>query len=381
MKDNESLTAIFPPAFFQGIDTESQITEIVLDLGRLPEIRYGTRKVFVQGPEVSEGLIKTVLSAVGTFGPDNRAGMARTLHRISRIVDRDGTISGLTIRVGRPVQGCVQIIEDLIREGVSVLLLGAPGVGKTTKLRDVCRLASTDLDKAVVIVDTSNEIAGDGAIPHPAVGRARRLQVPTNRTQHTVMQEAVENHAPQVLVVDEIGNRDEAEACGTFARRGVQLIATAHGQTLEELIQNPELRALVGGIKSAPVSDQRMEAKNLPSKFISQRIMEPTFGAIVEIINHDTVAVHRDVAAAVDCILRGGRVTAEIRETRDGDWEIRAKSRLIEPKPEPVASPVEDLEEEDLVPPTKRQRREKFRPKSKPHYRQQPGKKNRPRWR
>lgn len=331
MKNGLELLLDLVPSRYGRINDPSDLTEIVLDLGRPLEMRYGKRKEFIEDIEITDDDLKQAVAKLGTFGPDNRAGIDRTLHRVSRILDRNGGLVGLTCRIGKPVPGCVKIIEDLVESGESILILGAPGTGKTTKLRDVCRYASLVLDRSVVIVDTSNEIAGDGRIAHEAVGRARRLQVPLDRTQHEVMQEAVENHTPEVLVIDEIGNKEEAEACRTFAQRGVQLIATAHGKTIEDIINNLALRDLVGGINTVTLSDMTA-AQRGQQKTQQERASEPTFTLLVEIIDYNTVAVHRAVGEAVDVLLRGGTVQPELRMIEGDDWDIIEPARTQMPQ-------------------------------------------------
>ena len=200
--------------------------------------------------EITEADIAHVVDHIGTFGDDNRAGIERTLHRISAIRNRTGKIVGLTCRIGRAVYGTIEIIDDFVESGRSILIMGRPGIGKTTMLREAARVLADDLGKRVVVVDTSNEIAGDGDIPHPAIGKARRMQVRTPSLQHEVMIEAVENHMPQVIVIDEIGTELEAQAARTIAERGVQLIGTAHGNNLDNLMLNPTLSDLIGGIQS-----------------------------------------------------------------------------------------------------------------------------------
>ncbi|MCL2615962.1 MAG: AAA family ATPase, partial [Dehalococcoidia bacterium] len=225
-----------PPGIQAAFSTHKDLDsllEIIIDLGRKPEARFAESNVTLGDSEVTQDDIDYVTSRISGFGDDNRAGIARTLHRISAIRNREGRIVGLTCRVGRAVHGTVKIIEDIIQSGKSVLLLGRPGIGKTTMLREAARVLSDDMDKRVVIVDTSNEIAGDGDIPHSSIGRARRMQVSATNKQHAVMIEAVENHMPQVIIIDEIGTELEAGAARTIAERGVQLIGTAHGNTLE----------------------------------------------------------------------------------------------------------------------------------------------------
>ncbi len=292
------------------------LIEIVLDLGRRPEARFQRGSVYLTDDEINRTDLARVAERIGRFGEDNRAGIERTLHRISAIRNRSGDIVGLTCRVGRAVYGTIGIISDLVESGESILLLGRPGVGKTTMLREVARVLADDLEKRVVVVDTSNEIAGDGDIPHPSIGRARRMQVPTPAMQHHVMIEAVENHMPEVVVIDEIGTELEAAAARTIAERGVQLIGTAHGNTLDNLMMNPTLSDLIGGIQSVTLSDEEARRRGT-QKSILERKAPPTFTVMVEIRERDRVAVVRDVAAAVDAMLRNQQQRAELRERLD----------------------------------------------------------------
>ncbi len=305
----------------RGRTNNFELLEIVMDLGRPPEARYPGEEVTLSESEVSQEDIDAVVSRIGEFTADNRAGIERTLHRISCIRNRKGQIVGLTCRVGRAVFGTIRIIEDLVRTGKSVLLLGRPGVGKTTMLREVARFLADELNKRVVVVDTSNEIAGDGDIPHPGIGSARRMQVPAPELQHKVMIEAVENHMPEVIIIDEIGTDLEAAAARTIAERGVQLIATAHGNALENIIMNPTLSDLVGGIQSVTLSDEEARRRGT-QKAILERRAPPTFNMLVEIQSFSKVAVHADVAEVVDAILRGYSVPPEIREL-DAAGEVR----------------------------------------------------------
>ncbi len=293
-----------------------ELLEIVMDLGRLPEARFAGREVVLSEREVTENDIEYTVARISDFGEDNRAGIERTLHRISAIRNRRGRIIGLTCRVGRAVFGNVAAVEDIIKTGDSVLFLGRPGVGKTTMLREVARVLADEENKRVIIVDTSNEIAGDGDIPHPAIGSARRMQVASPQAQHAVMIEAVENHMPEVIVIDEIGTELEAQAARTIAERGVQLVGTAHGNTLENLMANPTLSDLVGGIQSVTLGDEEARRRGT-QKSILERKAPPTFHVVVEIQSWDKVSVHRDVAETVDSILRGYRMAAEIRELTD----------------------------------------------------------------
>lgn len=305
-----------------AVGDRGALIEIVLDLGRRPEARFQDSELYLAETDISRDDLQHVVDRIGSFGDDNRAGIERTLHRISAIRNRTGGIVGLTCRVGRAVYGTIAVIRDLIESEQSVLLLGRPGVGKTTMLREVARVLADDLGKRVVIVDTSNEIAGDGDIPHPAIGRARRMQVPTPTLQHAVMIEAVENHMPEVIVIDEIGTELEAMAARTIAERGVQLIGTAHGNTLENLMMNPVLADLIGGIQSVTLSDEEARRRGT-QKSILERKAPPTFNVMVEIINRDEVSVHGDVSQTVDAILRGSPVRPERRRrTEGGELEV-----------------------------------------------------------
>ncbi|OQY88301.1 MAG: AAA family ATPase [Chloroflexi bacterium UTCFX4] len=314
--DLQVLISVLPPHLkvaLADIGESQNLLEIVLDLGRLPEARYTHGEKILAETEVTEADIDYIVSRIGDFSEDNRAGIPRTLHRISAIRNRKGRVVGLTCRVGRAVFGTMDIIRDIVESGKSVLLLGRPGVGKTTMLREAARVLGDT--KRVVIVDTSNEIGGDGDIPHPAIGKARRMQVPKPALQHEVMIEAVENHMPEVIVIDEIGRELEAEAARTIAERGVQLIGTAHGQTLDNLLMNPTLMDLVGGIQSVTLSDEEARRRGT-QKSILERKAPPTFDILVEIQARNRVAAHNDVAAAVDSFLRGRPLSPEIR-TRD----------------------------------------------------------------
>jgi stage III sporulation protein SpoIIIAA len=306
-----------------GKDRHSLI-EIVLDLGRIPEARYADNDVVaLSDHSVTREEIDDVVKRVGRFTEDNRAGIERTLHRISAIRNRLGTIVGLTCRVGRAVLGTVDILRDVIESGRSILLLGRPGVGKTTLLRESARVLADELARRVVIVDTSNEIGGDGDIPHPGIGRARRMQVSSPDRQHAVMIEAVENHMPEVIVIDEIGTVTEAAASRTIAERGVQLIATAHGNTLENLIQNPMLSDLLGGIHAVTLSDEEARRRRT-QKTVQERKTAPTFQVLVEIQDKDALAVHHNVAGVVDAFLRGVPLSPETRVRKeDGKIEVR----------------------------------------------------------
>jgi stage III sporulation protein SpoIIIAA/predicted RNA-binding protein Jag len=293
------------------------LIEVVLDLGRQPEARYPGEAAYLYDSLVQREDLQYVASRVGHFTRDNRAGIERTLHRISAMRNRLGEIVGLTCRVGRAIYGTVDIIRDVVESGKSILLMGKPGVGKTTLLREAARVLADDLAKRVIVVDTSNEIAGDGDVPHPGIGRARRMQVPDPEQQHQVMIEAVENHMPEVIVIDEIGTAQEALAARTIAERGVQLIATVHGNTLENLMINPTLSDLVGGIQPVTLSDEEARRRGT-QKTVLERKAPPTFDVLIELQSKDRLAIHSDVAEAVDQMLRGYLPKTEVRERSAG---------------------------------------------------------------
>ncbi|MEE8374686.1 MAG: R3H domain-containing nucleic acid-binding protein [Dehalococcoidia bacterium] len=326
--DLDALFDALPPHISDPVRLEearNELLEIVMDLGRTPEARYLDREVVLTSNEVTAEDIDFVLSRIGEFGDDNRAGIERTLHRISAIRNRKGRVVGLSCRVGRAVFGTIALIRDMVESGKSILLLGRPGVGKTTMLREVARVLADDLEQRVIIVDTSNEIAGDGDIPHPAIGRARRMQVSTPPRQHAVMIEAVENHMPEVIVIDEIGTELEAQAARTIAERGVQLVGTAHGISLDNLLMNPTLSDLIGGIQTVTLGDEEARRRRT-QKSILERKAPPTFDVVVEIQNWERVAIHHDVAAMVDATLRGHLIPLEVRWIEDG--KIRSEKEM-----------------------------------------------------
>ena len=319
-------------------DDLEELLEVVLDLGREPEARFVSGDAPLSSQVVDDADLQAVIERLGDFGDDNRAGIERTLHRISAIRNRRGRVIGLTCRIGRAVFGTIKIIEDLAFSGKNILLLGRPGVGKTTMLRETARVLSVEAQKRVIIVDTSNEIAGDGDIPHPAIGRARRMQVPTPLQQHGVMIEAVENHMPETIVIDEMGAEQEAAAARTIAERGVQLIATAHGNTLDNLIMNPTLSDLVGGIQTVTLGDQEARYRGT-QKTVLERKAPPTFDVVVEIQSWERLAVHDDVAHVVDQWLRGYPIVPEIRWLDENGEVQRAEEeyRTNDSAPPPFA--------------------------------------------
>ncbi|KAI3457392.1 hypothetical protein Pfo_014055 [Paulownia fortunei] len=305
------------------------LIEVVMDLGRKPLARFPSGDFVLSDHPITMEDIQHATSQVGDFAVDNRAGISRTLHRISAIRNRKGTIIGLTCRVGRAVSGSANLLRDLVKDGASLLLIGPPGVGKTTIIRDIARMLANEYQKRVMIVDTSNEIGGDGDIPHVGIGNARRMQVPHTDVQHKVLIEAVENHMPQVIVIDEIGTKLEAMAASTIAQRGIQLVATAHGVTIENLVMNPALEMLVGGVQSVTLGDEEASRRGV-QKTVLERKGPSTFSCAVEIITKTELRVHRNLEATVDAILSGHNPNFEIRRINQGstdDFEPRLLTR------------------------------------------------------
>lgn len=312
----------------------TNLVEIVMDFGRNPELRYMNSFMVMEDYLVTASDLSYVLGAdsVSSIAKNNRCGISGTLHRISCIENRTQDIIGLTLRVGRVIKGGIDLIQDLIDTGESILMLGRPGVGKTSKLRETCKYLSEDKNQYVVIVDTSNEIAGEGNQPHPSVGRSRRMMVPFDRTQDVIMIEAVENHMPHVIVIDEISKEAEAEACRTVAERGVQLIATAHGETLENLKKNKPLTPLIGKVSAHTVSDEVAESQNNGRKTRLEREMPSTFKILIELLDYDRVAVHYDIEKSIDNMLLGWEVQPEIRRIVNGKILIEQKELFMPPK-------------------------------------------------
>jgi len=329
--DLDALLDVLPANIRHAVEEANNsdlLLEIILDLGRVPTARFVENEVVLSSQELTRAELDHVVERVGDFDADNRSGIERTLHRISAIRNRRGAVVGLTLRVGRAVYGTVDIIQDIIESGKSALILGRPGVGKTTLLRESARILAEN--KRVVIVDTSNEIGGDGDVPHPAVGKARRMQVKVPTHQHEVMIEAVENHNPEVIVIDEIGRELEALAARTIAERGVQLIGTAHGQTLDNLLLNPTLSDLVGGIEAVTLSDEEARRRGT-QKTVLERRAPPTFDVLIEIQTRDRFAVHTDIMSSVDSLLRDAPILPEVR-MRDAHGKIQIEKSAPAPK-------------------------------------------------
>lgn len=356
--DLQLLVEVLPERLQKALKSHdlNHLVEVVMDLGRLPEARFSSGDIAeLSNVPITLDEINHVVKKVGFFSSDNRGGIPRTLHRISAMRNRQGEIVGLTCRVGKVVTGTIEAIQDLIESGKSVLLLGRPGVGKTTKLREVAKLLADKARKRVIVVDTSNEIAGDGDIPHPAVGRARRMQVSSHDKQKEVMIEAVQNHTPEVIVVDEIGTEEEAMAARTIAERGVVLIATAHGNSLENLIKNPTLADLIGGVETVTLGDEEAK-RRATQKTVLERAKKPTFDIAIEIRDQNTLAIYPDVAEAVDHILRGWTIFPEVRKIDYATGSIKVLQSDVEPLPISISQEEFQAEFTDL----KRPQEQKF---------------------
>ena len=319
------------PLFLQEqlnqVNNKDQLIEIILDLGRRPEARFVNGPQYISQKIISWQDIDYTTKRISHFSNENRAGIERTLHRISCIRNRQFLINGLTCRVGRAVFGIISVIRDLLESQKSILILGKPGVGKTTIIREVARVLADEMEKRVIIIDTANEIAGDSDIPHSGIGRARRMQVAKTEFQHQVMIEAVENHMPQAIIVDEIGTELEVLAARTIAEKGVQLVGTTHGNCLENLIKNPTLVDLIGGIQYVTLSDEEAKRRGT-QKTILERKAYPAFEIIIEINHQNFWTIHEDVNKSVDLFLRGDIGIRQIRQFNSSE-KIKIKCQKI----------------------------------------------------
>ena len=292
---------------------KDKLIEIVLDLGRRPEGRFLDGPQYLSQKVISWQDIDYITKRIGKFSNENRAGIERTLHRISCIRNRQFLINGLTCRIGRVVFGTISVIRDLLESEKSILILGKPGVGKTTIIREIGRVLADEMEKRVIIIDTSNEIAGDSDISHSGIGRARRMQVPKTELQHQIMIEAVENHMPEIIIIDEIGTELEVLAARTIAEKGVQLIGTTHGNYLENLIKNPYLSDLIGGIQYVTLSDDEAKRRGT-QKSILERKAYPAFEIVIEINHSNLWTIHENISYSVDLFLRNRYGSDQIRE-------------------------------------------------------------------
>ena len=326
--DLDRLLVVLPPrirdALTRASDAGGEIVELALDLGRPLVARSITGHVIIDPAPFSQPELEAIIGQVGMFRRNNRTGIDGTLHRLSLVRDRFRTPVGLTIRIGRHLTGVTDGIRDLLLDGRrSLLLIGPPGAGKTTLLRDCARLLSERLGPGIIVVDSHNEIGGDGKIPHPAIGAARRLQVPDGCDQYEIMLEAIRNHYPEVVMVDEVTTRREADVARTISRRGVRLIATAHGETLADIVHDPELCWLVGGaVQTSP------HAGRVTSPF--GRAEPPTMETALELKRDRTVAIYPRVDRAVDALYA---------RTPCNPGEPRAVPVAFQQRPKPAPAP------------------------------------------
>ena len=292
---------------------QDQLIEIILDLGCRPEARFSYGSEFLSRKLISWQDLDYLVKRISKFSNENRAGIERTLHRISCIRNRQFLITGLTCRIGRALFGTISVIQDLLQSERSILILGKPGVGKTTIIREISRILADEIEKRVIIIDTSNEIAGDSNISHFGIGRARRMQVPKPELQHQVMIEAIENHMPEVIIIDEIGTELEVLTTKTIAEKGVQLIGTTHGSYLTNLIKNSLLSDLIGGIQYVTLSDDEAKRRGT-QKSILERKAYPSFEIVVEIQDSNFWIIYENVKTSIDLLLRTNLNAQQLRK-------------------------------------------------------------------
>jgi hypothetical protein len=316
IKNNlEKMLSIFPDRIKSTLlkhPEKLKLIEITIDLGKIPQARFFSHYEYVSSTAINNSEISKIINSLTKFNNDNRTGINKTLHRISCIKNKDGIIVGLTCRIGRNISGGITIIRDLLETKKSILLLGQPGSGKTTIIREIANILSSENDKRVIVIDNANEIGGGNDITHNGIGYSRRMQVETNKVPEKTMIEAVENHTPEVIIIDEIGTQREAETTQTIAERGVQLIATAHGYFLLNLLKNPTLSQLVGGLEYVTLGDEEAKKRNSKKTIIERKGLS-TFEIIIELKANNFCVIYENSELAIDRILKGRNPRFQVR--------------------------------------------------------------------
>lgn len=301
------LLSLLPPTLRAAVTAHpvfdpAGVEELFVHVGQEVEVR-GSGGWVIQLPPPSAAELQHMMKQIGRFGSDGRACVANTAHRASVWRGRHGEPLGVTLRVGRYVPGAARALLPLAQRG-SLLILSKAGMGKTTLLRDLAAALAQGPDMPrVTVVDTSNEIGGDGPIPLPYLGRCRRIQVASREAQSQVMTEVLQNHTPDYVIVDEIATVAEAEAAWSISQRGVHLIGTCHGEHLEGLLQNRALNMLVGGTAQAFLSNEERRLRNKTRKSVLERPFSSPFPFVVELHERNRGHLYVDVNKAVDLIL------------------------------------------------------------------------------
>ncbi|EPY22109.1 R3H domain-containing protein [Strigomonas culicis] len=329
--ETQHLLSLLPAALREALVQHpdfalSTVEEFFVHVGQDVEVRGDDWVVRLPPPSLDD--LHQLLARVGRFGADGRGCVPGTAHRVSVWRGRRGESLGVTLRVGRYVPNAAKALLPLALQG-SVLILSKAGKGKTTLLRDLSSsLAHEASMPRVTVVDTSNEIGGDGPLPMAFLGRCRRLQVARREDQGRSMIEVIQNHSPEFLVVDELANAEEADAAWSIAQRGVNLVGTCHGERLADLLQNRALNLLVGGAAHAFLSNEERRLRNKTKKTILERPHVSPFDFVVELHTRSKGHLYHDVNRAVDLLLDG--------QDASQNASVGCELRLSEALPEQV---------------------------------------------